>query len=107
MARELRGRVQRLQGKGYLAWRFVPRGDRRVGRLIHQAWKNGCRLDAWGEYFDFARWQAALSETDLDASFYVHRRRDEEEVLPWDHIDVGVSKQVLLKEKHRSEAMEE
>jgi radical SAM family uncharacterized protein len=79
------------------------RGDRRLGRVIHRAWELGCRLDAWEEQFDFARWQQAFRELAIDTAWYACRERPEDEKLPWDHIDAGVSKPFLLSERHRAQ----
>ena len=85
---------------------ILSRGDRRLGKAILRAWEKGCRLDAWQEYLDYNKWMEALSEAGLNSSFYANRRREYDEVLPWDHIDCGVSKQFLALEDKRAEAME-
>lgn len=72
------------------------RGDRRIGKVIFQAWRSGCKMDSWGEYFDADRWQAAFDECGLSPEFYANRRRDFDEVNPWDHIDFGISKRFLI-----------
>ncbi len=69
----------------------LSRGDRRLGRVIHRAWQLGARFDAWDELSDWSRWQTALAEEGLDASFYAHRQRDPFETFPWSHIDIGVT----------------
>lgn len=74
------------------------RGDRRLGKVILQAWSNGCKFDAWDEHFDPSRWQDAFTATGIDESFYTSRERKENEVFPWDHIDVGVDKSFLKSE---------
>lgn len=76
----------------------LSRGDRRLGRVIHTAWKLGARFDGWDEHFSFERWQQAFEENGLNSSFYANRRRDFSEVLPWDHIDTGVNKGFLVRE---------
>ena len=76
----------------------IARGDRRLGKVLYRAWQAGSRLDVWSEHFSFSRWQEALAAENLDPYFYSHRERGEQEVLPWDHIDAGVSKQFLLGE---------
>lgn len=80
----------------------LSRGDRRLGRVIHDAWRRGARFDAWGEIFDAQRWWAAFSAQGLDPAFYVYRERALEETLPWDHINSGVSKEFLISEYERS-----
>jgi len=76
----------------------LARGDRRVGRVLLKAWQKGCRFDGWDEFFNFDRWIDAFGESDLDPSFYANRQRGYDEILPWDHIDTGVSKKFLQKE---------
>jgi len=79
------------------------RGDRTLAMAIFEAYRRGCVFDAWGEYFDFAKWRKVLADCRVDAAFYANRRRPEYEVLPWDHIDTGVTKEFLLREKRRAE----
>lgn len=80
----------------------LSRGDRRLGRVIHRAWRLGARFDAWDERFDEGLWQRAFAESGLDPDFYARRERSLDEVLPWDHIDVGVRKEFLIREYQRS-----
>jgi len=61
-----------------------------------------CKFDGWTEHFDPEKWSEALREADIDISFYTERRRAESEVFPWDIIDMGVSKEFLLREKKRA-----
>ncbi len=77
----------------------LARGDRRLGAVIYTAWKKGCRLDTWSEFFDFTRWQQAFDECGIDPAFYAHRERDPGEVLPWSHISSGVSSAFLKAER--------
>jgi len=81
----------------------LSRGDRRLGRVIFTAWQKGCRFDAWSEHFQYNKWMESLSENGLDADFYANRRRDYSEILPWDHIDCGVTKQFLIQEDKRAD----
>lgn len=81
---------------------MLSRGDRRLGPVIHRAWQMGARFDGWNEHFDLERWQTALTEHGLTMSFYNHRPRRPQEILPWDHIDTGVNKPFLLHELERS-----
>jgi len=78
---------------------LLSRGDRRVGAVIFEAWKNGCRFDGWSEYFSFERWTAAcetaLAGTQVDLAWYTTRERDYGEVLPWDHLDSGLDRDWL------------
>ncbi|MDP2743999.1 MAG: TIGR03960 family B12-binding radical SAM protein [Dehalococcoidia bacterium] len=76
----------------------LSRGDRRLGQVIHRAWQLGCSFDGWSERFQYDKWLQAFKENDLDLSFYAHRERSLDEALPWDHIDVGVSRAFLKKE---------
>ena len=78
------------------------RGDRRLAPLLKAAWRRGCQFDGWSDHFRFDLWQQALAEVGLDADFFVTRSRDVEETLPWDHIDIGVSKAFLSKEWQRA-----
>ncbi len=79
------------------------RGDRRVGRALLEAWRRGCRMDAWSEHLDFARWQEAFAAAGLDPDTYL-RARSLDEPLPWDHIDTLVTKRFLREEYERSRA---
>lgn len=78
------------------------RGDRRCGKLLVKAWERGCKFDSWGEHFKFEEWMKAFEECGLDPHFYANRKRNYEEVLPWDHIDVGVTKKFLVKESEKA-----
>ena len=78
------------------------RGDRRLGAVIEEAVKNGARLDGWDEYFSFDTWKKAFETCGIDTDFYTVRGYGEGEILPWDTIDVGVSKKFLLRERHRA-----
>lgn len=78
------------------------RGDRRLGGVLIRAWQKGCRFDGWAEHFDFNKWMEAFEECKIDPAFYALRPRDYNEVLPWDHIDVGVSRQFLIREHKRA-----
>ncbi|MCI6936516.1 MAG: TIGR03960 family B12-binding radical SAM protein [Clostridiales bacterium] len=78
------------------------RGDRRLGPVIETAVKNGARLDGWDEYFNYAKWYDAFRQCGVDEDFYTTRGYGEEEILPWDTIDVGVSKAFLKRERRRA-----
>ena len=80
----------------------VARGDRRLGQAIYNAWKMGCKFDSWDECFDFEKWKKAISDAGLAMEFYANRVREEKEILPWDHIDVGVSKKFLWREHQKA-----
>ncbi len=77
---------------------WLSRGDRRLNRVILHAWQNGAKFDAWGERDNLQIWRNAFSEADIDPDFYSYRQRDLEEILPWDHIDIGVNKQFLKRD---------
>lgn len=78
------------------------RGDRRLGPVIEAAVENGARLDGWDEYFDYGKWLDAFEKCGVDVDYYTTRGFGEEELLPWDVIDVGVSKKFLLRERRRA-----
>jgi len=78
------------------------RGDRRLGRLLLAAYQKGCQLDGWSDHFNFSFWEQALSETEVDIDFYTTRKRDLAEPLPWDHIDIKVSKAFLTEERQKA-----
>ena len=80
----------------------MARGDRRLGAVIEEAVKNGARLDGWDEYFNYSYWFDALNTCGIDADHYTVRGFGEEEVLPWDSIDVGLSKKFLKLERKRA-----
>ncbi len=78
------------------------RGDRRVGRVIEEAYRLGCLYDSWTETFRNDLWMKAFDNTDTDIAFYTTRIREAQELLPWDFIDIGVSKDFLLREWERA-----
>ncbi|MBQ9278952.1 MAG: B12-binding domain-containing radical SAM protein, partial [Lachnospiraceae bacterium] len=80
------------------------RGDRKLSRLIYDVYKKGAIFDAWTEFFDMERYKEAFSENNIDIDFYITRKRADDEIFPWEHIDVGVSKKFLLKEWHNAKA---
>ena len=80
------------------------RGDRRLGAVIEEAAKNGAKLDGWDEYFNYSIWFDAFRKCGIDPDFYTVRGYGEDEVLPWDTIDVGVSKGFLRRERSRAYA---
>lgn len=79
----------------------LSRGDRRVGAVIEEVWKNGGRLEAWSDYFSYSRWEDAFRKCGLDMGFYASRERGLDELLPWDMIDVGVRKAHLIHEREQ------
>ncbi len=78
---------------------LLSRGDRRVGKIIEEVWRDGGRFDGWSEYFSFERWmesaERALADDPVDVDWYTTREREESEVLPWDHLDSGLNKEWL------------
>ena len=78
------------------------RGDRRLGDVILKAWSKGCKFDAWNEYFDYQKWNDSFKEAGIETSFYLHRKRKEDEIFPWDHISSGVMKQFFKRESKKS-----
>ena len=82
----------------------MARGDRRLAPVIEEAAKNGARLDGWDEYFRYDIWQDAFKKCGVDMAFYTTRGYGEEEILPWDPIDVGVSKKFLQRERRQAYA---
>lgn len=83
---------------------LLARGDRRVGAAILRAYEKGALYDAWGETFRNEVWQEAFDETGVDPDFYTVRERDWEEILPWDFINIGVTKKFLWREWERAQA---
>lgn len=80
------------------------RGDRRVSKVIYDAYQSGCIYDAWSEFFKYDTWMECFEKNNIDPLFYTARERDKNELLPWDFIDVGVSKQFLWKEYERAQS---
>ena len=86
-------------GKPGVVEGLLSRGDRRVGRIIEEVWRDGGRFDGWSEHFSYDRWMAAadraLAGTGVDVDWYTTRERSYDEVLPWDHLDSGLDKDWL------------
>jgi hypothetical protein len=80
----------------------LSRGDRRVGDAVQRAWEKGARFDGWHECFRYGLWLEALSEVGLDVEWLCHRTRGADEILPWAHIDAGVSHAFLWSEWEKS-----
>lgn len=78
------------------------RGDRRLCRVIIRAVEKGCKFDGWNDYFDYDKWVEAFEEMGIDPDFYSARERSYEEVLPWDHIDIGVTKEFFIRENEKA-----
>lgn len=82
---------------------ILARGDRRVGKAILKAYERGCLFDSWSECFQHQLWLEAFEECGLDLAFYTTRERKEDEIFPWDFIEIGVSKKFLLREWKRAQ----
>lgn len=83
---------------------LISKGDRRVSKAIIKAFEMGQRFDSWDEYFNYETWQEACKKTGVDIDFYVTRQRSYEEILPWDFVDVGISKKFLIRENELSKS---
>ena len=79
------------------------RGDRRMGQVLLRAYQKGCMLDGWTELFKYDMWREAFDELGIDPAFYAYRRREKDEIMPWDVIDCGVTKEFLWREKEKAE----
>ena len=77
---------------------ILARGDRRVGQAILHVYEHGGIFDSWSEFFDYKKWLNAFEECGIDMNFYAYRERELDEILPWDFIDVGVTKEFLKRE---------
>lgn len=82
------------------------RGDRRLGAVLETAWRKGCKFDSWKEQFLYDTWLESFRECGLDPEFYANRKREYSEVLPWDHLDYGVSKGFLERENEKAKRAE-
>ncbi|NLW07749.1 MAG: TIGR03960 family B12-binding radical SAM protein [Clostridia bacterium] len=80
----------------------LSRGDRRLAPAIMAAWRRGARLEGWSENFHYGYWLEAFRETGIDPEFYAYRQRRDDEIFPWDHLDFGISKNFLQKERQRA-----
>lgn len=78
------------------------RGDRRLCRVLEAAWKSGCKFDSWKDCFLFENWMEAFKECGIDPGFYANRKREYGEIMPWDHLDYGISKRFLIKENQKA-----
>ncbi|MBQ8393038.1 MAG: TIGR03960 family B12-binding radical SAM protein [Clostridia bacterium] len=78
------------------------KGNRRLSKAIAYAVEQGMRFDAWDEYFDYDKWMDVFDKCGIDPSFYANRRMDYDEILPWDVIDIGVSKKFLISESKKA-----
>jgi radical SAM family uncharacterized protein len=81
---------------------LLTRGDRRIARVLEEAWRRGARLDGWRECFQPKLWWQVVEDLGVDFGFYVQRHRPVTEVLPWDHVNVKKGREYLEKEQKRS-----
>jgi radical SAM family uncharacterized protein len=79
------------------------RGDRKLGEVLIKAWENGCKFDGWHDFFKYDQWIKAFQDCNIDPHYYTSRKRSYEEMLPWDHIEIGITKQFLKKENERAQ----
>ncbi|NFP92574.1 TIGR03960 family B12-binding radical SAM protein [Clostridium sporogenes] len=85
---------------------IFARGDRRICDVLIKAFEKGARFDGWNQYFDFNIWKESLEECNVDGDFYAYRQREYDEILPWDFVDTGVSKEFLMRENERAKKAE-
>lgn len=84
---------------------IASRGDRRIGKVVEMVWRRGGVFQEWGEHFNYDLWTECMAEAGLSIDWYVHRHREEDEVLPWDHISAGLHKDFLWQEWRDALAM--
>jgi hypothetical protein len=109
LRREIRGNGLRLRWndpEGSVFEGFLSRGDRRMAEAVERAWRKGAKFDAWNEHFLENAWAEALAEEGLTTTFYTHRKRTVDEIFPWEHIDVAVTKKFLTQDYLMSQAQE-
>ena len=82
----------------------LARGDRRMSRVLFEGFKLGMKFDSWTEYFDYEKWLKAFENAGLDPAFYANRRFGDDEVLPWEIIDCGVTREFLAREREKAYA---
>jgi radical SAM family uncharacterized protein len=81
----------------------IARGDRRLNQVIYQAWRDGAKFDGWSEQFKYDVWLSAFEKCKIKPEFYSQRHRGKEELLPWEHVTPGVSKEFLWQENERAQ----
>ncbi|MDD6146231.1 MAG: TIGR03960 family B12-binding radical SAM protein [Oscillospiraceae bacterium] len=81
---------------------ILARGDRRLCSAVEYAWRHGCKFDSWDDSFHFETWLEGFEKLGIDPEFYTCRKRDFEEILPWDHLDYGIRKQFLIDENRKA-----
>lgn len=85
---------------------ILARGDRKLSKVLVNAWENGCKFDGWYELFEYDKWIESFNKLNIDPDFYATRERSIEEVLPWDFIEAGVSKEYLKREYDKAKKEE-
>jgi radical SAM family uncharacterized protein len=85
---------------------FLSRGDRRVAEVVERAWRDGAKFDAWGEHFRESAWLDAFAAEGLDPTFFTHRKRRIDELFPWEHLDIAVTRKFLTQDYLMSQAQE-
>ncbi len=99
----LRDEVKKIKGlqmkwhdpKATFVEGMSTRGDRRLGPVIEQVWREGGTFQEWSEHFDVDRWTKAMADHDLSIEWFTYRHREEDEVFPWDHLNAGLHKDFL------------
>ncbi|PID87049.1 MAG: B12-binding domain-containing radical SAM protein [Chloroflexi bacterium] len=107
LKKELRGQGLRLRWndpRESLFEGFLSRGDRRMAEVIEHAWRSGAKFDAWSEHFNEENWAESFAAKGLDPNFYTHRQRRIDEIFPWEHIDIAVTKKFLTQDYLMSQA---
>jgi len=85
---------------------LLARGDRRLGGVLLDVWRQGAKFEGWSEYFRYDLWIQALKNAGLSLDFYTARARRYDEILPWDHIDAGITKEFLIRESKKASLAE-
>ena len=80
----------------------LARGDRKLCEVIYKAWKKGCKLDGWSEYYRYDLWKEAFKECGIDMAFYANRKREYDEIMPWSHMDILVSRDFFIRENKKA-----
>jgi len=80
----------------------ISRGDRKLAKVIYRAWQLGCSFDAWSEHFDWQKWLQAFTDCGIDPAFYAQREHGLDEILPWFHVDIGVTPAFLKREYQKA-----
>ena len=95
LKKDIRADIRAHNHQASIIEAFLARADRRVSKAIYLAWQKGMRFDQWKDKFNFEVWMETIKEAGFDLDFYVYRRRNFDEVLPWQHINLGVDNKFL------------